>query len=75
MVTLNIAVSRAGIDKVVSDAKTTADIDEVGELLQVSSKAIRLLHESVWAHFQGGRPATLPALDEARTEARTEVKN
>lgn len=69
MVTLNITVTRKGVEKVVSDAQTTADIDEVGELLRAASTAIRLLHESVWEHFQGGRPVALLALDEARTEA------
>jgi hypothetical protein len=53
MATLNITVSRDGIQKVVADTATIADINEAGELLRASSAATRLLHESVWEHFHG----------------------
>src|SRR6266566_44532 len=59
MATLNITVSRNGIDKVVADTQTIADINEAGELLRASSTATRLLHEAVFEYFQGEKPVAV----------------
>lgn len=58
MATLNIKVSRNGIDKVTADTSTINDINEASELIRASSTATRLLHNSVIEHFSGEPPVT-----------------
>lgn len=51
MATLNIQVSRTGIDKITADTASIADVKEAGELIQATSLASRLMHQSVREYF------------------------
>lgn len=56
MATLNIKVSRNGIDKISADTNTISDINEASELIRATSVASRLLHDSVIEYFSGQPP-------------------
>src|SRR5258708_6388897 len=56
MATLNIKVSRNGIDKISADTCTISDINEASELIRATSVASRLLHDSVIEYFSGEPP-------------------
>jgi hypothetical protein len=56
MATLNIKVSRNGIDKISADTCTISDINEASELIRATSVASRLLHDGVIEYFSGESP-------------------
>lgn len=80
MATLNIQVSRAGIDKITADTASVADVREAGELIQATGLATRLLHQSVIEHFAADCPPAkeprvwLPSFEDGLQDRPRELK-
>src|SRR5208283_1884927 len=53
MASLNIELSKTGVDRVRGGAGTVAGSAELGELIQASALPLRLLNDAVAQHFSG----------------------
>jgi hypothetical protein len=75
MATLNIELSRNGVDKVRAGASTISDSIKLAQLIEASAVGIRLLDQSIVEHFEGkvAADAETAVVDEPSVLVKTDV--